>query len=116
MISHRSERCSLNFWPCSRIASTASKANVYSPRTSAAIVAERLTLEQVLRAVDVFIRSLGLPRRLAEQEYEAELRRIAYHQRRNAEASRSHRKKHIADYLAMGIDPDQIKSVEPKSS
>lgn len=77
--------------------------------------AERLTLEQVRRAADVFIRCIGLPRRIAEQEYEAELKRLAYHQRRNAAASRSHRKKRIADYRAKGIDPDRIKSVEPKS-
>lgn len=77
--------------------------------------AERLTLEQVRRVADVVVRCLGLPRRLARKEYEAELARIAYHQRRNAEASRCHRKKRIADYLAMGIDPDRIKSVEPKS-
>jgi len=77
--------------------------------------AERLTLEQVRRAADVVIRCLGLPHRFAQQEYEAELKRIAYHQRRNAEASRCHRKKRIADYLAMGIDPDRIRSVEPKS-
>ena len=76
--------------------------------------AERLTLEQVRRAADVFIRCLGLPRRLAQLEYEAQLARIADHQRRNAEASRSHRKKRIADYPAMDLNPDEIKSVDPK--
>jgi len=39
--------------------------------------AERLTPEQVRRAADVFIRCLGPPRRLAQQEYDAELNRIA---------------------------------------
>jgi len=51
--------------------------------------ARRLTLEQVRRAADVFIRCLGLPRRLAQQEYEAELARIAYHQRRQRRSESS---------------------------
>ncbi|MBB3206536.1 SRSO17 transposase [Rhodopirellula rubra] len=77
--------------------------------------AERLTLEQVRRAADVVIRCIGLPKRLRNEQYEAESRRISYHQRRNAAASRCHRKKRIADYHDLGIDPDQIKRVEPKS-
>lgn len=77
--------------------------------------AERLTLEQVRRAADVYIRCVGLPRRIAREEYQAELDRIHYHQRRNAQASRCHRKKRIAAYHALGIDPDRIKAVEPES-
>jgi len=77
--------------------------------------AERLTLEQVRRAADVMIRCIGLPKRLRDEQHEAECVRISYHQRRNAQASRCHRKKRIADYHDLGIDPDQIKSVEPKS-
>lgn len=77
--------------------------------------AERLTLEQVRRATDVFLQCIGLPRRIAREKYEAELARITYHQSRNAQASHYHRKKRIAAYHEMGIDPDKIKSVEPKS-
>ncbi|TWT89147.1 hypothetical protein Pla100_57160 [Neorhodopirellula pilleata] len=77
--------------------------------------AERLTLEQVRRAADVVIRCISLPKRLRDEQYEAECDRINYHQRRNAEASRSHRKKRIAQYHALGIDPETIKNVEPKS-
>ncbi len=77
--------------------------------------AQRLTLEQVRRAADVVIRCSGLPWRIRDAEYEAELNRIAYHQRRNAEASYHHRRKRFAAYQAMGIDPDTIKRVEPKS-
>jgi len=77
--------------------------------------AERLTLEQVRRATDVFIGSMDLPPRLRVARYEAELERIRYHQQRNAEASRCHQKKRLAHYKAMGIDPDAIKSVDPKS-
>ena len=76
--------------------------------------AERLTLEQVRRAADVFIASMDLPNRLRRKRYEAELERIRYHQRRNAEASRCHRKSRMDDYRAMGIDPDAIKSVDRK--
>lgn len=76
--------------------------------------AQRLTLEQVRRAADVFIRCMDLPPRIRQREYEAELRRIDYHQRRNAEASRCHWKRRMADYREMGIEPDQIKSVDPK--
>ena len=76
--------------------------------------AQRLTLEQVRRAADVFIRSLDLPPRLRQRQYEAELKRLCYHQRRNAASSRSHCKTRIAAYRGMGIDPDGIKSVEGK--
>lgn len=78
--------------------------------------AERLTLEQVRRAADVFVSSLGLPPRIRTHRYRAELERMRYHQRRNAEASRCHRKKRLAHYRALGIDPDSIKSVDPGSS
>jgi SRSO17 transposase len=77
--------------------------------------AERLTLEQVRRAADVFIRCIGLPRRIRYREYEAESERIEYHQARNAEASRCHGNQRLARYYAMGIDPNKIKSVDPKT-
>ena len=78
--------------------------------------AERLTLEQVRRGADVFIRCMHLPRRIRLQEYKAELERIHYHQSRNAQASRCHRKRRLATYQEMGIDPNKIKSVDPKTS
>lgn len=78
--------------------------------------AERLTLEQVRRAADVVVRCMGLPKPIRDQEYEAEVNRIRYHQQRNARASRSHRKKRVATYHGLGIDPDKIKSVEPEST
>ena len=85
-----------------------------SCRSEVVTDAQRLTLEQVRRAADVVIRCIGLPRAIRDAEYEAESRRINYHQRRNAAASRCHRKKRIAEYHKLGIDPDRIKSVEPK--
>lgn len=78
--------------------------------------AERLTLEQVRRAADVFIQTRRLPPRIRHQHYEAEHARMTYHQLRNSEASRSHRKRRVASYLAIGIDPQKIKSVEDRTS
>lgn len=75
---------------------------------------ELLTMEQVRRAADVFLATIGLPRRLRQQSYEAELDRQRYHQRRNAIAARSHRKTRLRKLRELGIDPDQIKSVLPK--
>lgn len=83
-------------------------------RSEVVTEAERLTLEQVRRAVDVVLNYCGLPRRIQQAEYAAELARIRYHQRRNAAASRSHYKTRLEAYLQMGINPDKIKSVEPK--
>lgn len=76
---------------------------------------ELLTLEQVRRAANVFIESFGLSRKQRVQKYKEELTRQRYYQRRNATASRSHRKTRFKELRALGIDPDQIKSVYPKS-
>lgn len=76
--------------------------------------AERLTMEQVRRCANVFIACMDLPPRVREARYAEELERISYHQKRNAEASRCHCRKRRESYLAMGIDPDKIKSVDPK--
>lgn len=84
-------------------------------RTEIVTSAERLALEQVRRAADVFIASLDLPPRSRSERNRAESDRIHYHQIRNADASRSHRKRRIASYRSMGIDPDRVKAVEEKS-
>ena len=75
---------------------------------------ELLTMEQVRRAADVFLAARDLPPRLRQQSYQAELDHQRYHQRRNAAASRSHRKTRLKQLHRLGIDPDQIKSVPPK--
>lgn len=75
---------------------------------------ELLTLEQVRRAADVFLGAIGLPPQHRQRQYEAELQRQRYHQRRNAAASRSHRKTRLQHLHRLGIDPNQIKSVLPK--
>ena len=75
---------------------------------------ELLTMEQVRRAADVFLAAIDLPPQQRRQSYQAELNRQHYYQRRNATASRSHRKTRLQRLHRLGIDPNQIKSVLPK--
>jgi len=71
-------------------------------------------MEQVRRAADVFLAAIDLPPQHRRQSYQAELNRQHYYQRRNATASRSHRKTRLQRLHRLGIDPNQIKSVLPK--
>ena len=71
-------------------------------------------MEQVRRAADVFLAAIDLPPKQRRQSYQAELDRQHYYQRRNATASRSHRKTRLKQLDLLRIDPDQIKSVLPK--
>lgn len=76
---------------------------------------ELLTMEQVRRAANVFLESIGLPPRCREQLYQDEVHRQDYYARRNAQASKSHRKTRHKRLAELGIDPDSIKSVLPKT-
>jgi SRSO17 transposase len=75
---------------------------------------ELLTMEQVRRAVNVFLSSIGLPPRCRKRLFQEEADRQAYHARRNAQASKSHRKTRRERLADLGIDPEKIKSVPPK--
>lgn len=75
---------------------------------------ELLTLEQVRRAANVYVSSIGLPPRSCSDRYQAEMQRQAYYARRNAAATKSHRKTRRKRLLELGIDADQIKSVASK--
>ena len=75
---------------------------------------ELLTLEQVRRAANVYVESIGLPPRSRQQLYQDEVDRQTYHARRNAQASKSHRKTRNKRLAELSIDPDRIKSVSPK--
>lgn len=75
---------------------------------------ELLTVEQVRRATNVFLECITLPPRCRNQRYQDEAERQAYYARRNAQASRSHRKTRRRQLAALNIDPDKIKSVAPK--
>lgn len=75
---------------------------------------ELLTLEQVRRAANVFLASIGLPPRCRANLYQDEADRQAYHARRNAQAAKSHKKRRRKRLAGLGIDPEKIKSVSPK--
>jgi SRSO17 transposase len=75
---------------------------------------ELLTLEQVRRACNLFIASIGLPPRCQAHNYTTEVNRQTYYARRNAQASKSHRKTRRKRLQQIGIDPEKIKSVSPK--
>jgi SRSO17 transposase len=74
---------------------------------------ERLTLEQVRRATSVYLQAIELPRPRRLERYQRELDEQQYYQQRNAQAAESHRKTRRQRYLALGIDPDTIKSCLP---
>jgi hypothetical protein len=76
---------------------------------------ERVTDEQVRRATNVFLAAHNPPRRARRKFYAAEIARQQHYARRNASAARSHRKTRRVRLLAIGIDPDRIKSVPPKN-
>lgn len=75
---------------------------------------ELLTVEQVRRAANVFLDCIDLSPRHRNQRYQHEVDRQAYHARRNAQASKSHRKTRRQRLADLGIDLDKIKSVPPK--
>lgn len=83
--------------------------------TEDVLTGELLTMEQVRRAANVFVASIGLSPRCRERLYKEEIDRQIYHGRRNAQASKSHRKTRNKRLANIGIDPEKIKSVPPKT-
>jgi SRSO17 transposase len=75
---------------------------------------ELLTMEQVRRAINVYLEALNLPPRCQARLYRAELERQAYYSDRNAQAAKSHRETRRRRFLELGIDLDSIKSTLPK--
>jgi SRSO17 transposase len=71
---------------------------------------DRLTIEQVRSAVNTWLESIDSKPTARQQRYQKELEKQQYHQRRNAQARRSHTKTRIAQLHALGIDPHGIKS------
>lgn len=70
----------------------------------------RLTIEQVRSAMNTWLDSVDLKPAARKQRYQEELEKQHYHQRRNAQARKSHTKTRIEQLHAMGIDPDRIRS------
>lgn len=72
------------------------------------ISGDLLTMEQVRRAANVFIKSINLPRRYRLQFYRKEVERQTYYARRNGRSATSHRKTRRKRLIEIGIDPDRI--------
>ncbi len=75
---------------------------------------DRITVEQVHSATNVWLESSDLPPRHRRQRLEQECDKQRYYQDRNRQARRSHTKTRIAELEAIGIDINRIKSCLPK--
>jgi SRSO17 transposase len=75
---------------------------------------DRITVEQVRSAMDVWLDASDLPPRLRRRRFEQERDKQSYYQRRNRQARISHTKTRITELRALGIDVDRIKSCIPK--
>jgi len=76
---------------------------------------EHLTMEQVRRAMNAWLKAAAKQLTKAEQ-FEQELIKQRYYQRRNAQARRSHTKTTKTRLKSLGIDAARIKSCVPRSS
>jgi hypothetical protein len=77
---------------------------------------ELLTMEQVRRAADALIDTIGMSRRDRDRKLADEIAKQSYYARRNATAAKSHQKTRRKRLGDLGIDPDKIKSVEVSRS
>jgi SRSO17 transposase len=71
---------------------------------------DRITLEQVRSAMDVWLDSADLSPSSRRERFEKEINKQKYYQRRNKQARKSHTKTRVQKLEALGIDVDQIKS------
>jgi len=69
-----------------------------------------VTVEQVRRAENAYLKHHRLPPALRDEAFEKELTSQRYHQERNAQAKKSHTKTRTQFYHDLGIDVDTIKS------
>lgn len=90
---------------CARIRQAFDETDGHSPG--------RLSVEQVRRAMNVWLSAADLSATKRRERYQAELDKQAYYQRHSEQSAASHHKTRIAQYHAMGIDPDRIKSCIP---
>lgn len=75
---------------------------------------EKLTIEQVREAVNTYLRNRDLPPPERRQRFQKEMDRQRNHQKRNAQAAKSHTKTRRKQLQQLGIDVDRIKSCQPK--
>ena len=74
---------------------------------------DRISVEQVRSAMNVWLDVADLPASARRQRFEGELEKQQYYQRRSKQARRSHTKTRISRLTAMGIDVEKIKSCIP---
>jgi hypothetical protein len=77
---------------------------------------DRITVEQVKSAMNVWLDAADLPPAARSQRYEEECQKQQYHQRRNKQARVSHTKTRRARLQSLGIDVTHIKSCLPDNS
>jgi SRSO17 transposase len=70
----------------------------------------RLSLEQVRSAMDTWLQAADLKPTAKKARYEREMQKQCYHQHRNQQACASHTKTRRKRLIALGVDPDKIKS------
>ena len=75
---------------------------------------EKWTIEQVREAVNTYLRNRDLPPPERRQRFQKEMDRQRNHQKRNAQAAKSHTKTRRKQLQQLGIDVDRIKSCQPK--
>ncbi len=71
---------------------------------------DRISVEQVRSAVNVWLDAADLPYSARCKRYQEELQKQQYYQQRNKQARTSHTKTRIAQLIAIGIDVNKIKS------
>jgi len=71
------------------------------------------TLEQVRRATSLWLDVADLPRSAREARFQRELDKVAYYQRRNAQARTSHTKTRLKRLDELGIDVEALESCLP---
>lgn len=81
--------------------------------TASAEQPDRLTVEQVRSAVNIWLETANLPPSVRRTRFEDEIARHQYHQRRSQQARKSHTKTKLRRLTAIGIDVETIKSCIP---
>lgn len=75
--------------------------------------ADRISVEQVRSAMNVYLDTADLPTPARKKRFEDELYKQQYYQRRNRQARMSHTKTRHGQFAALGIDVTGIKSCLP---
>lgn len=75
--------------------------------------ADRISVEQVRSAMNVWLDAADLPPSPRRQRFEEELQKQQYYQHRNRQARESHTQTRLARLTALGIDITHIKSCLP---